>query len=341
MDYSGVTFKGVRWLAIVGATCWTSGAIAESPKTGADASPVQASATTTLADSLSGQAKIDYEAARLLYQDGDAASALVKFQAAYELARDPHLLWNLAACQKQLRHYAEVEALLRRFLLEGGDRVTAADRSEATALLETIAPFLADVKILVSEQGADAFVDDGPVGRTPLAGPVRIALGRRRLRVEKKGFVRYDKEFEVKGGGELVLSVALRREVHEGRLRVFAGNGDQIGIDGRSMGLGAWLGTLPSGPHLVEVTAPGKLPYRSDVVIVDQQTSTLRATLESHPQPAKSVIESSWFWTAGAVVLAAGLGIGGYFAFKPDESKPGAVRGSLDPGQVQLPLGRR
>jgi hypothetical protein len=330
-------------LAIACATCSASAAIAEpSPKVGADAAPVEpAPAAATLADSLSGQAKIDYEAARLLYLDGDATSALVKFQAAYELARDPRLLWNLAACQKQLRHYAEVEALLKRFLLEGGDRITAQDRSDATGLLETIAPFLADVKIVVNEQGADVFVDDGPLGRTPLAGPVRIALGKRRLGVRKQGFVSYEQEFEVRGGGELVLSVALRREVHEGRLRVFAGNGDQIGIDGRNVGLGAWLGTLPSGPHLVEVTAPGKLPYRSDLVVSDRQTSTLRATLESRPQPAKSVIESSWFWTAGAVVLAAGLGIGGYFAFKPDESKPGAVNGSLDPGQVQLPLRRR
>ena len=53
---------------------------------------------------LTGDAKRDYESARLLYDNGDYAGASVKFQSAYELSRaqnskwegDPRLLWNAA-----------------------------------------------------------------------------------------------------------------------------------------------------------------------------------------------------------------------------------------------------
>src|SRR5688572_33443050 len=69
-----------------------------------------------LSEALTGDAKAAYEGGKLLYGDGDFAGARVKFQAAYETAKDPRLLWNVAVCEKGLRHYAKVVELTKKYL---------------------------------------------------------------------------------------------------------------------------------------------------------------------------------------------------------------------------------
>ncbi|MGH7297676.1 MAG: hypothetical protein ACRELB_22250 [Polyangiaceae bacterium] len=51
-----------------------------------------------LAQTLTGDAKAAYDAAKLLVGDGDFAGAAIKFQAAYDQSNDARLLWNIAAC---------------------------------------------------------------------------------------------------------------------------------------------------------------------------------------------------------------------------------------------------
>jgi hypothetical protein len=294
---------------------------------------VQAAAQPNLGSLLSGQAKADYEAARLLYLDGDAASALVKFQSAYDVSHDPRLLWNLAACHKQLRHYSQLEALLKRYVSEGAAVISATDRAEAEALLATVGPFLGDVSIQVNEAGAAVYVDDQLVGQSPLPGALRLDLGARRLRVEKAGYVRYDQQLQVQGGRTIAVPVTLRPEVHQGTLRVFADGGAQIRVDAELKGVGVWSGVLPSGQHLVEVSATGKLPYRSDIVISDDQTNTLRAMLENRTPPT-SGFDTTWLWVAGSAILAAGLGVAAYHQFGPEQHAAAPITGTLNQGTV-------
>src|SRR5580692_2580909 len=85
----------------------------------------------SLADSLPADARRDYDAGKLLFEDGDYATALLKYQAAYDRTRDSRLLWNVAVCQKDQRHYAKAAATLGRYLAEGGDLLSAADRRDA------------------------------------------------------------------------------------------------------------------------------------------------------------------------------------------------------------------
>ena len=120
-----------------------------------------------LSQTLTGEAKSAYDAAKLLLGDGDFAGAAIKFQAAYDQSSDARLLWNIAACEKSQRHYARTMALVRQYLDTGKDLLTDADRREGRALLDTIESFTVRLTIVVKEPGADVYVDDERVGTSP------------------------------------------------------------------------------------------------------------------------------------------------------------------------------
>src|ERR1019366_7167849 len=82
----------------------------------------------SLAQSLPPDARRDYDAGKLLFEDGDYATALLKYQAAFDETHDARLLWNVAVCQKDLRHYARAAATLGRYLAEGGERLSPSAR---------------------------------------------------------------------------------------------------------------------------------------------------------------------------------------------------------------------
>lgn len=312
------------------------------PSGGPTAAPPGAPAAPTkpLSESLTGMAKAEYEAGRILYEESDFAGALVKFRASYEIAKDPRLLWNMAACERGLRRYARVYALVQRYQTEAAGALSTADKQEADSVLAAMKPFVGWLKITVSEPDASVEVDGEAVAKTPLATPVLVDIGTRKLQVTKVGFKPTLLRIEVSGGGELAVDVALEKDVHEGRLVIFAGTQDAIEVDGRVVGVGQFDGSLPSGSHRIRVTARGMRPYQSEVVVADNQRTNVRVVLEPAGVTATPALQRSnntWLWIAGGVVAAAGLGVGAYFLFRPDEEETAPITpGTLDPGSVTL-----
>src|ERR1700679_3865478 len=110
--------------------------------------PSTASAqASSLASSLSGPAKADYDAAKVLFVAKDYAGAEVKYASAYERSHDARLLYNMAACEKSLKHYARSLELLRRYQTEGRAVLTEADIQEADRLIETFHTFIGFVRV--------------------------------------------------------------------------------------------------------------------------------------------------------------------------------------------------
>ena len=134
-------------------------AAADKPADGAEPSAPAAPAIPALADTLTGDAKADYDSGKLLYGDGDFAGALVKFGASYDKSKDARLLWNMAACEKNLRHYSKVVRALERYLAEGGDTISDEDRADAERLIQTVSEFVSKVRFDVNEPGATVTVD--------------------------------------------------------------------------------------------------------------------------------------------------------------------------------------
>ncbi len=329
-----MTMRRLPWKALgLGLTLVTIGAHAQPARpakapVGAASAPAPTGARAPLATSLTGGAREAYEAGRLLFANRDMAGALVKFRQSFELSGDTRLLWNMAICEKELRHYLRMRVLLDRYLRETPG-LTADERAQTQETLATIANLVGQLRLTVSEPGASVTIDGEPAGTTPLA-VVPIDIGRHVVKVEKSGFAAAQQTIEITGGTEQTVSLRLEPASREGTLMVHAPEDASITVDGVPRGRGLWSGTVAAGPHTVRVTASGRREHLTTVEVSPQGTRSLEVTLEREA--------TRWPWVVGASVVVVGLVVGGYFVLRPDPETRLPTRGTLDPGQVRLPL---
>jgi hypothetical protein len=294
-----------------------------------------------LTDSLTGDAKAAYESGKLLYQDGDYAGALLKFQQAYEASKDARLLWNMAVCQKNLRRYSKVLGLVKKYQVDAAAVMSESDRTQTQELLTAVQGFVSPVTVKCNEEQADVTIDEEPAGKTPLAAPVIVDMGPRRVKVSKSGFSDFTQTLHVGGNTPVSVDAVLKKELHEGKLVIVAEPKQYIYLDGRIVGEGRWEGVVASGGHMLRITAPGKRTYQSEVTIKDGDKREVRVALENEAPVAAATSGSSntWLWVAGGAALVAGVVVGGYFALRPkDEGAPPAVGGTIPPYTVPLPF---
>ncbi len=301
-------FVTVRWLVLGAALACNVPAAAQAQDR-----------STPLSNVLTGEAYSAYESGRLLYKDGDNAGALAKFSRAYELSRDARLLWNMGACEKELRHYARATTLIARYLKEGAGKLSADNLASAAETQKALRAFYSIVTLQQAPEGARVFVDGASVGTVPLAEPLALDLGPRTLRVELAGYEPFETKINVPGSTDLAVDVALKpAKQAASRLVVDTAEGDTVLVDDKAVGNGRWEGPLSPGRHSVKVTREGKQSYESVVQLGAGETSTVSVVLASDERGAPL-----WPWIAGGVVVLGGAAVGGYFLFRPKtEAEP-------------------
>jgi hypothetical protein len=256
------------------------------PATGPAAGAASPGAPKPLSQTLTGDAKAAYDAGKLLIGDGDYAGAAIKFKAAFDLSGDPRLLWNIAACEKNQRHYARAMTLVGEYLETGKELLTDADRREARALLDAIQSFTVKLTIVVNEPGADVLVDDERIGTSPLSSPVIVDLGQRRVTARKPGFRDATAQVTVGGSSAARVELALQPEPHQGKLTVSTRADGRISVDGKPVGTGSFQGPLKSGKHTLRVEAEGMRPYEGEVTIADDENRSVDVQLEKESAAA-------------------------------------------------------
>lgn len=287
-----------------------------------------------LGETLTGQAKSDYEAALVLYKSGDFAGAGRRFSSAYEATWDVRLLWNAAVCEQGLRHYSKAIALVRRYLGSRSALITEEAERNARAFLDAALPLTARLVVEANEAGSSVYLDDELLGSLPLDAETRVDFGTHRLVVRKPQFVDAAQTFSVTSSTDIHVAVKLNAVVHQGRLVVRAHKGDAIALDGHFRALSSFDGLLPSGKHRLRVTAKGSQPFETSVLVEDDRTRALDVTLTSSPV-AFGI--PTWVWLAGGAVLLGGAGTATYFiARSPNSGSEALPSGSA--GKVQLPL---
>ena len=136
----------------------------------------------------------DKEEARLrfqhgvdLYKDGDYRAAVIEFKRAYEIAPNPKVLYNLGQSSLDAQDYPAALSAFRRYLDESGKDVTPQRRTQVEAELKKLEGRIARVVVRSNADDAEVLVDDVAVGRTPMASPLVVGTGRRKVAVIANG----------------------------------------------------------------------------------------------------------------------------------------------------------
>jgi hypothetical protein len=278
------------------------------PKAAAQASP------PPLAERLTGAAREDYEAGRLLLSTHDDVGAMVRFRRAYRQTADPRLLANMALCEKNMLHYGRAATLFQRALDEGGALFTPAQVEQVRAMIAECVPRTGLLRIAVDIPGATVRVDDEPAGSSPLAADVRVDRGNHRVAVTLAGYRPFVRDVPVADDKPVPVEVHLERQMPEGIIVVRAPVDAAVALDGHVVGKGVWQGRVAAGTHAVRVTADGMSAYEGDVDIVAEQRRTVDVTLQrDRGSPV-------WLWIAGGAVAVVAVVVASAAVFHSSDS---------------------
>jgi hypothetical protein len=285
--------------------------------------------TVDIQASLPEAAQPDFAAAMMLFDAGDYAGALLKFQLAYDKSSDARLLWDLAVCEHSLRHYARALPLVHRYLAEAKSMITDAERDEAEALATAIAKFVGPIHIESDQNGATVLVDDVKVGKTPLSDAVLVDMGERKVTLRKHGYKEAMTTVRVLGPeSEQHVVLRLERDMPAATLEVVAGTGQWIAVDDGTVGRDRWEGLVSPGQHVITVSGAGYKPkeVQADLsngghVTIWVVAQPLAASEKSNRWPLVAVLGSA---TAVIAIVA-------YYGLRSSETRaPVQLHGKLD-----------
>jgi hypothetical protein len=281
----------------------------------------QVKAPRSLADSLEGEARSNFEKGRELFEHGDFATAHAKFRQAYDRSKDPRLVWNMAACSSKQKRYARAIAEAKRYLSEGGNTLTAEQQERARAFVVEMRDLVGETTLVIAPAGASLSIDGEPMG--PVSAPIvhLLEVGSHDVRITKDGFVPLAETLFVRDTAARTYAFALEAIAQTGRLVVETDREASIAIDGVAVARGFFEGQLAPGPHAIRIVRDGREPYDVTAQIAAGTTKQLAITLRS--------TESTpwWPWAVGGVVVA-GVAVGSYYLFKPEDIRQPYVPGT-------------
>jgi hypothetical protein len=138
-----------------------------------------------------------------LYKNGDFAAAQVEFTRAYELVPNYRILYNLGQVTYQRHDHAAALRYFRQYLADGVDQISAERRHEVTGYVADLEQRIGRLQIETPEAGAEVFVDDVLVGKTPLRALVAVNGGPRKVDVVASSGDHQTRQVDV-GSGEIV-----------------------------------------------------------------------------------------------------------------------------------------
>ncbi|HEU4536220.1 MAG TPA: PEGA domain-containing protein [Polyangiaceae bacterium] len=160
-------------------------------------SPARAAPTPAPSAANAREAGKHFQRGVSLFNEADYNAALIEFKRAYELAPNPHVLYNVGQTNFQLQNYAAAIVAFEAYLSEAPQPT---HRAEVETALETLRTRVGRLEIASDVAGAEVAIDDQPVGRTPFAKPLIVSVGRRKVVATAEGRAPITRYVEVASG---------------------------------------------------------------------------------------------------------------------------------------------
>lgn len=155
------------------------------------------------------EARARYERALGLYEDGVYDAALVELRRAYELRPSYKLLYNIGQVRLALKDYAGALEAYQQYLRDGGSQIPAARVESVEKEMARLDQRVARLDVQVDVPGADIAIDDASVGTSPLAGPLLVNSGTRRVVVRHPDYPQQTARVSIAGGEQKVVPISL------------------------------------------------------------------------------------------------------------------------------------
>lgn len=259
---------------------------------------------TSIHDELSGDARDSWDRGLDLFARQRWDSAEAEFQRAYDLSKNPRVLFNVGACEKALSHYTKAIEIFKRELAEGGTKLTPDDETRLRDNISGLGDFVSTLMVEVNEADATIVVDDETVGKSPLQKPVDVNIGRRKIVVQKAGFTQGGENITVLGKTPAKLAIKLEPLVKTAVIEVSVQGAPSaiIKIDGKEVGTSPYKGRLSvtNDPHVITAEAPGFVTVSQPVTLKEGEPTALtlalsreiaQGRLKIRAQPSGAIIE--------------------------------------------------
>jgi hypothetical protein len=135
-----------------------------------------------------------------MYKETDYNAALIEFRRAYELDPKFQVLYNIAEAYYQIPDYANALKTFEKYLKDGGAQLSAERRLDVVKEIEKLRTRVAKVEVTANFSDVEIAVDDVSIGKTPLAEPILVSTGRRRLTATRLGKPPVTQVVELAGG---------------------------------------------------------------------------------------------------------------------------------------------
>ncbi len=193
--------------------------------------------------------------------------------------------------------------------------VAGATRRTETFRMERGADQSGLVRVVCPVPGADVFVDDKRVGRTPLVSPLLLQAGSRRVEVRRKGYRSAGQTVDVtvRGSGEVNLTPTLdpSQAASNGGVRLDISEPNAVIYVNGAAHTGTATLKLPSGAHRLRVERSGFESYTRNIVVPETGTRSIAITLLPTPEyradyVSRTTSQRTWGYTAlfgGAAIV--------------------------------------
>jgi PEGA domain-containing protein len=149
-----------------------------------------------------------FKAGVALFKESKFAEALAEFERANELAPHPLVLYNIAACHRELSNYQDAVKFYNRFLKEGAGKVAPARLHTAQTELDGIMARIASVTVVVAD-GTEVFLDGKSLGAMPIDMPLIVPPGEHVFSAKATGHKDAERKLRVASGDEVSIQLDL------------------------------------------------------------------------------------------------------------------------------------
>jgi hypothetical protein len=257
-----------------------------------------ATAQTSPSPAAVAEARERFQRGVALSEERNYNAAMVEFQRAYELTRNPAVLFNISATYELTGHYVEaLDAMLEYERLAPRETV-AQRRAEIDAALARLRGRIGTLVIRFEADGLQLQVDGLQRPVAEARAGLRLAAGRHRVSLSAPHYTPREEVIDLAGGSTVVLSEPLTPE------RAFMAvdcnvPGAEVLVDGRVVATTPVTSPLPltEGTHHVMVRRPGFTTYETDVNAVGAGARVRAQLAWADPMPrdvaARIVVQAS------------------------------------------------